>query len=177
MIAIFNRSYYEEVLVVRVHPEFLDGQWIPQDIREKDLKTLWTKRYEEINQFEKVLSQQNVCLLKFFLHVSKSEQRKRFLERLDDPEKNWKFSISDLHERGYWDEYQQAYEDMLNATSTKWSPWHIIPADKKWFARACVADVIAHRVRSLDLRMPAMSEKQKAALKEARQLLEGDEKV
>lgn len=175
MIAIFNRSYYEEVLVVRVHPEFLDSQWLPQELRKQDLKHLWQARYEEINQFEKAMSSHNICFLKFFLNVSKKEQRKRFLERLDDPEKNWKFSIGDLRERGFWDEYQQAYEDMLSATSTEWAPWHIIPADKKWFARACVADIITSNIRKLDLKMPTVSPKEQSALTEARRALEAED--
>jgi PPK2 family polyphosphate:nucleotide phosphotransferase len=175
MIAIFNRSYYEEVLVVRVHPEFLDNQWLPQELRAKDLKHLWHARYDEINAFEKAMSSQNICVLKFFLNVSKKEQRKRFLERLDDPEKNWKFSIADIRERGFWNEYQQAYEDMLNATSTEWAPWHVIPADKKWFARACVADIITSRIRKLDLKMPTVSEKELSALADARRELEAED--
>jgi PPK2 family polyphosphate:nucleotide phosphotransferase len=174
LIAIFNRSYYEEVLVVRVHPEFLDAQWLPSELREKDHSHLWRTRYEEINAFEKTMVSHNICFLKFFLHVSKQEQRARFLKRLDDPEKNWKFSANDIAERKYWSEYQTAYEDMLNATSTEWAPWHIIPADKKWFARACVADIIATRVQSLDLKYPTVSEAQRARLADARRELENE---
>jgi len=174
MIAIFNRSYYEEVLVVRVHPEFLETQWLPPELRGKNLKHTWQRRYEQINAFEKALSNQNTCFLKFFLNVSKKEQRKRFLERLDDPEKHWKFSSSDLRERAHWDEYQQAYEEMLNATSTEWAPWHIIPADKKWFARACVADIITSRIRRLDLKFPSVSDDERAALAKARHELESE---
>jgi len=174
MIAIFNRSYYEEVLVVRVHPEFLDKQWLPHEFRTKDLDRLWRARYDEINAFEKAMSDQNICFLKFFLNISKGEQRKRFLERLDNPAKNWKFSIADLRERSFWNEYQQAYEDMLNATSTEWAPWHIIPADKKWFARACVADIITNRISKLDLKLPAVSPETQAAFTEARQTLEAE---
>jgi PPK2 family polyphosphate:nucleotide phosphotransferase len=174
MIAIFNRSYYEEVLVVRVHPEFLDSQWLPQDLRKKDLTHLWHARYDEINAFEKAMSDQNVVFLKFFLNVSKKEQRKRFLERLDDSEKNWKFSLADLRERALWDEYQQAYEHMLNATSTEWAPWHIIPADKKWFARACVADIITNKIRKLNLKFPTVNDQEKAALAEGRRALEAE---
>jgi PPK2 family polyphosphate:nucleotide phosphotransferase len=175
MIAIFNRSYYEEVLVVRVHPEFLEDQWMPPELRGKDLKYTWQRRYEEINAFEKALSNQNICFLKFFLNVSKREQRKRFLERLDDPEKHWKFNSGDLRERALWEEYQLAYEDMLNATSTEWAPWHIIPADKKWFARACAADIITNRIRQLDLKFPTVTDEERAALAEARQQLEREE--
>jgi PPK2 family polyphosphate:nucleotide phosphotransferase len=174
MIAIFNRSYYEEVLVVRVHPEFLDSQWLPNELRGRDLKHTWNARYAEINAFEQALSNQNICFLKFFLNVSKKEQRKRFLERLDDPEKQWKFSLGDLRERAHWDEYQQAYEDMLSATSAEWAPWHIIPADKKWFARACVADIITNRIRKLDLKFPTVSDEERAALAEGRRELENE---
>jgi PPK2 family polyphosphate:nucleotide phosphotransferase len=175
MIAIFNRSYYEEVLVVRVHPEFLDKQWIPHDLRDADRKLLWQSRYDDINAYEKTGRRNSVCVLKFFLNVSKKEQRKRFLERLDDPEKQWKFSSLDLRERNYWDQYQEAYEDMLNGTSTEWAPWYIIPADKKWFARACVADIITSRIRELDLKFPTVSADERAALAEARRELEKEE--
>jgi PPK2 family polyphosphate:nucleotide phosphotransferase len=170
-IAIFNRSYYEEVLVVRVHPEFLKAQWLPHDLSPKGLKTLWKQRYEEINHFEETLSRNNTIFLKFFLNVSKKEQKKRFLERLDQPEKNWKFSAADVRERGYWDEYQHAYEDMLNATSTKHAPWYVIPADRKWFTRACVADIIASRISELDLSYPKLSEEDMTELANARQQL------
>jgi PPK2 family polyphosphate:nucleotide phosphotransferase len=174
MIAIFNRSYYEEVLVVRVHPEFLDNQWLPAELREKGLKHIWKTRYEEINAFEKAMREQNIHFIKFFLHISKREQRERFLERLDHPEKNWKFSVADLHERAFWKQYQEAYEDMLSATSTQWAPWHIIPADKKWFARACVADIITSQIRELGLKMPVLSEKDRQELAAARRELEGE---
>jgi PPK2 family polyphosphate:nucleotide phosphotransferase len=173
-IAIFNRSYYEEVLVVRVHPSFLDSQWLPTAMRKMDLKDLWKARYEEINVFEKTMDGRNIHFVKFFLHISKDEQKKRFMQRLDDPEKNWKFSANDVHERGYWDQYQAAYEDMLSATSTKWGPWYVIPADKKWFARACVADIITSTVRSLDLKYPEVSDKARAELAEARKQLESE---
>jgi PPK2 family polyphosphate:nucleotide phosphotransferase len=175
MIAIFNRSYYEEVLAVRVHPTFLENQWLPRELREGDLKKLWKLRYEEINEFEKTLSGQNILFLKFFLHISKKEQRERFLKRLNDSEKQWKFSAADVHERAYWDEYQEAYEDMLDATSTEWAPWHVIPADKKWFARACVADIITSRIARLDLRYPSLSESERQTLGNARRDLEGEE--
>ena len=162
-IAIFNRSYYEEVLVVRVHPEFLDGQWIAGRTCARTTSKLWKTRYDEINAFEAIAQPRTTrpCL-KFFLNVSKQEQRKRFLERLDDPEKNWKFSVADLHERGYWDEYQQAYEDMLNATSTEIAPWYVIPADKKWFTRACVADIITRTIEKLGLKYPTVPESERA---------------
>jgi len=173
-IAIFNRSYYEEVLVVRVHPEFLDAQWIPPELR-KDHKRLWKTRYDEINEFEQILKRSNnTIVLKFFLNLSKKEQRKRFLERLDNSEKNWKFSANDLHERGFWDNYQAAYEEMLNATSTEESPWYVIPADKKWFSRACVADIITSRINELDLKYPTVPASEKALLAEAKKKLEAE---
>jgi PPK2 family polyphosphate:nucleotide phosphotransferase len=173
-IAIFNRSYYEEVLVVRVHPEFLDSQWLPEAQRKMDLKDLWKARYEEIEEFERMLDKRNIRFLKFFLHISKEEQKRRFMARLDDPGKNWKFSAADVHERGFWDQYRQAYEEMLSATSTEYAPWHVIPADKKWFARACVADIITSRLKSLELKYPTVSEKARAELAEARKQLESE---
>jgi PPK2 family polyphosphate:nucleotide phosphotransferase len=138
-IGIFNRSYYEEVLVVRVHPEILAGERIPAD---KKGKGIWKDRYEQINNFEKYLADNGTTILKFFLHVSKKEQKKRFLERIDTPEKNWKFSAADIRERQHWDEYMKAYEEALSATSTPWAPWYVVPSDKKWFTRTLVADVI-----------------------------------
>ena len=173
-IAIFNRSYYEEVLVVRVHPEFLDRQALPGgfDRRDpKDLRRLWERRYGEINAFEKLLADNGTCIIKFFLHVSRDEQRRRFLERLDDPAKHWKFSPADVAERAHWDEYMQAFEDMLAATSTGSAPWHVIPADRKWFLRAAVADVIAARIESLDLKWPEVPEGTRSALQAAREAL------
>ena len=174
MIAIFNRSYYEEVLVVRVHPEFLDSQRLSSRSRAKGLDEVWKSRYDDINSFEKTLAKENTIVIKFFLNVSRDEQRKRFLARLDDPAKNWKFSVGDLKERSHWNEYQQAYEDMLNATSTEAAPWYVIPADKKWFARACVADIITARLRKLDLEYPKVSESEKAALADAKRQLEAE---
>jgi PPK2 family polyphosphate:nucleotide phosphotransferase len=174
-IAIFNRSYYEEVLVVRVHPEFLDSQRLSANAVKKGLDHVWQSRYDEINTLEKTLAKENTLVLKFFLNVSRKEQRKRFLERLDDPEKNWKFSVGDLRERAHWNEYQQAYEDMLNATSTEAAPWYVIPADKKWFTRACVADIITARLRELGLKYPKVPEKEMAALAEAKQQLEAEQ--
>ena len=172
-IAIFNRSYYEEVLVVRVHPQFLDAQWIPPELR-GDHKQLWKSRYDAINEFEAVCRRNNTIIVKFFLNLSKKEQRKRFLERLDNPAKNWKFSVNDLHERGYWDDYQQAYEDMLNATSTEQAPWYVIPADKKWFSRACVADIITSRIEKLHLKYPTVPESERALLADAKKKLDAE---
>ncbi len=174
MISIFNRSYYEEVLVVRVHPEFLDSQRLAAGTRKKGLDHVWQSRYEDINAFEKTLVRENTLVLKFFLNVSRKEQRKRFLDRLNDPSKNWKFSVGDLQERAHWDEYQTAYENMLNATSTEAAPWYVIPADKKWFARACVADIITSRLRELDLDYPKVPDKERAALEEAKRQLEAE---
>jgi PPK2 family polyphosphate:nucleotide phosphotransferase len=170
-IAIFNRSYYEEVLVVRVHPEFLDGQLLVREQLKKGLDHLWKVRYEDINTFEKTLAQENTRVLKFFLNVSREEQRQRFLKRLEDPEKNWKFSVADLKEREDWNEYQAAYQDMLRATSTEVAPWYIIPADKKWFMRACVADIITTQLRELHLEYPHLGESEAAALAQAKEQL------
>lgn len=174
-IAIFNRSYYEEVLVVRVHPEFLDGQRLSREARKKGLDHIWELRYDQINAFERTLAKENTLILKFFLNVSRAKQRERFLARLEDPAKNWKFSVADLKERAHWDEYQTAYQNMLNATSTEAAPWYVIPADKKWFTRACVADIISDRLKGLDLQFPKVPEREKAALAEAKRQLEAEQ--
>ena len=171
-IAIFNRSYYEEVLVVRVHPELLEQQWLSRAQRTDNLDKVWSHRFEQINMFERILTNNGTIILKFFLHLSKSEQRERFLERLTNPEKYWKFSVSDYRERQHWDAYQAAFEDMLRETSTDWAPWYVIPADKKWFMRACVADIIAARIGELDLNYPKVSDEQCARLEEVRKELE-----
>ena len=168
-IGIFNRSYYEDVLVVKVHPELL--QHLPT---EKIGKSFWEKRYEDINAFEHHLKRNGTVILKFFLHVSKEEQKKRFLERLERPEKNWKFSTADLAEREYWDDYMKAYEDAISATSTKWAPWYIVPADNKWATRAIVADIITTTLRDLDLQFPKVTDEQLEKLAEARKKLEGE---
>jgi PPK2 family polyphosphate:nucleotide phosphotransferase len=173
-IAIFNRSYYEEVLVVRVHPEFLTGQPLAQEQQKKGLDHLWTSRFDNITTFEHLLASENTRVLKFFLHVSREEQRERFLKRLDDPEKNWKFSVADLKERACWDAYQAAYQDMLGATSTEVAPWYIVPADKKWFMRACVADIITTHLREMALEYPHVNERDAAALVEAKKQLEAE---
>ena len=172
MIAIFNRSYYEEVLVVRVHPKYLDNQFVPETLRGAKL---WRRRFSEINSYEARLKEQGVTVIKFFLNVSKKEQKKRFLERLENPEKHWKFSAADVRERQHWDDYQKAFEQMLSATSTKVAPWYVIPADKKWFMRACVAEIITSRIADLKLNFPKVSTSQLEALDEARgQLLAED---
>jgi len=168
-IGIFNRSYYEEVLVVKVHPEFLKGQHLPPESMGKDV---WKQRYDDINSHEQYLVRNGIHILKFFLHVSRAEQKKRFLERIDQPEKNWKFSLDDLATRADWDKYLQAYEDMLNHTSTEWAPWHVIPADHKWFTRVAVADVIVKQLKSLNLKYPAVTESHRQELLKAKALLE-----
>ena len=169
-IGIFNRSYYEEILVVRVHPELLDHQKIPTLAREN----IWKHRYEQINAFEKYLFENGVIVLKFFLNVSRDEQKKRFLERIDRPEKNWKFSTADVKERGFWEDYQQAYEDCLNHTSTEWAPWFIVPADAKWFTRLTVSEIIVRALKRLNLRYPEVSEERRRELQEIRKLLEAE---
>jgi PPK2 family polyphosphate:nucleotide phosphotransferase len=168
-IGIFNRSYYEEVLVVRVHPEILQNQKIPRALVGKDI---WKERFEQINAFEKYLTRNGTVILKFFLHVSNKEQKKRFLERIDTPEKNWKFSSADVRERGFWKDYMKAYEDVFSNTSTPWAPWHIIPADRKWFTRTAVADVIVRTLSSLDLKYPTLDAEHLKGLKDARKTLE-----
>jgi PPK2 family polyphosphate:nucleotide phosphotransferase len=163
-LGIFNRSYYEDVLVVRVHPEILEKQRLPA--RKYD-KNFWAARYDDINRFERHLVRNGTLVLKFFLHISKAEQRRRFIDRLEDPDKHWKFSLGDLAERGHWDAYQEAYEDAINATSTKWAPWYVIPADLKITARALVSEVMATRIQKLKLRYPEVSGEQQQRLAEA----------
>jgi PPK2 family polyphosphate:nucleotide phosphotransferase len=171
-IGIFNRSYYEEVLIVRVHPELVRAQNVPNGRIDDDF---WADRFADINAFERHLTRNGTVILKFFLHISKDEQCKRFLERLKDPAKQWKFAPADLAERRFWDEYMKAYQDALSATSTKWAPWHIIPADHKWVARALVARIVTHAVESLDLRYPDVTDEQHAIIEEARKQLEKGE--
>ena len=170
-IGIFNRSYYEEVLVVRVHPELVRFQRIPDVEVGKDL---WKQRYKDIRNFEEHLSRNGTLVLKFFLNVSKQEQRRRFLDRINDPEKHWKFSPQDLTERGYWKQYMEAYEEAINSTSTKQAPWYVIPADNKWVTRALVAKVIIRAIKKLNLKYPEVGEEQLAAIEEARKSLEGE---
>src|SRR5947207_14777584 len=148
-IGIFNRSYYEEVLVVRAHPEFLRAEKLPPETMKKDI---WKQRFEQINDFERYLTRNGVAILKFFLNVSREEQRKRFLARLNTPEKNWKFSLADVKERACWNDYQKAFEAVFNHTSTKWAPWYVIPADHKWFTHAAGADIINSKLKSLNLK-------------------------
>jgi PPK2 family polyphosphate:nucleotide phosphotransferase len=150
-IGIFNRSYYEEVLVVRVHPQILQKQKIPRELL---TKRIWDERHEDIRDFERYLNRNGVLVRKFFLNVSKEEQNKRFLERIDNPEKNWKFSTADSHERKHWNDYQRAYEDMIRATATEDAPWYVVPADHKWFSRLVVAAAVIDALSSLDLAYP-----------------------
>ncbi len=175
--AIFNRSYYEEVLVVRVHPEILDHEWLPVDQRNAPLEEVWKSRYEEINDFEKRISRNGISVIKFFLNLSKDEQRNRFLSRLDTPGKQWKFSVSDYKERQYWGDYQNAYEQMLNATSTEWAPWYVIPANNKWFMRAVVADVITSHIEKLNLEFPTVTQDTLDRLSDVRKRLANEELV
>jgi len=170
-IGIFNRSYYEEVLVVRVHKELLDRQHLPSTM---DRKTIWKQRFEEINNFEKYLVRNGIIVLKFFLYVSKDEQKKRFLERVDLSEKNWKFSASDIRERKHWDEYIDAYEDLFNHTSTEWAPWYIIPADTKWLSRLAVAGITVHTLSELNLAYPIVSDEAKQELLMAKKELDDE---
>ncbi|HJZ54238.1 MAG TPA: polyphosphate kinase 2 family protein [Gemmataceae bacterium] len=168
-IGIFNRSYYEDVLVVKVHPEFI-GRQLPRE-KEKLGKKFWGERHEDINAFERHLVRNGTVILKFYLNVSKDEQKRRFLERLNRPEKNWKFSSADLAERGHWDDYMEAYEDALSATSTEWAPWYVVPADNKWVTRAVVADVVTTAIRELDLKYPEVTPEQRKLLEQARNKL------
>jgi PPK2 family polyphosphate:nucleotide phosphotransferase len=176
-IAIHNRSHYENVLVTRVHPEYILGENIPGIESLKDIdKKFWKQRFKQIVRYERNLARNGTVILKFFLHVSKKEQKKRFLERIDDPSKNWKFSMADLKERGYWDQYQEAYEDAIAHTSKVHAPWYIIPADDKWFARLAIAAIIYRKFESLKLKYPSISDTQKAELQNARAKLVGENK-
>jgi len=170
-IGIFNRSYYEEVLVLRVHPEFLQAQKLPPKSMKNDI---WQWRFDQINDFERYLVRNGIEIIKFFLNVSKEEQRQRFLSRLNTPEKNWKFSLTDVQERGHWDKYHEAFEDVFRHTSTKWAPWYIIPADHKWFTHVAVADIIVSKLKSMDLKYPSVSKARLKELDRARKLLESE---
>jgi len=167
-IGIFNRSYYEETLAVRVHPEFLDRQRLPSDLVTKDI---WHNRYRDIRRFERYLTRNGVAVRKFFLHVSRKEQKKRFLERLENPDKNWKFSASDIKEREHWDDYMQAYDDMIRNTATKHAPWYVVPADNKWFTRLVVAAAIVKTLGSLGLKYPEVGPEKLKALAAAKKAL------
>ena len=168
-IGIFNRSYYEEVLVVRVHPEILGAQKLPPELMTKHI---WDERFQDIRAMERYLARNGTVIRKFFLHVSKKEQRKRFLERIDEPSKNWKFELNDVHERQHWKDYMRAYEDAIRETATKEAPWFVVPADRKWFTRMVVAAVVVEALEELDLHFPKVTTKQRAELGAARRMLE-----
>jgi PPK2 family polyphosphate:nucleotide phosphotransferase len=167
-IGIFNRSYYEEVLIVRVHPEVLAGEKLPKKLVTKQL---WEERYEDINNFERYVTRNGIAVVKFFLNVSKKEQKRRFMERLDTPEKNWKFSASDVKERECWDDYQHAYEEAIRNTASEYAPWYVVPADHKWFTRLVVSHVLVDELKAMKLEYPKVSGERKKALAEARQQL------
>ena len=169
-IGIFNRSYYEEVLVVRVHPEILQGERVPPVLLNQHV---WEQRFQDIHAFERYLTRNGVVIRKFFLNLSKNEQKKRFLARLDDPQKNWKFSAADIHERDYWDDYMRAYEEMIQRTTCKDAPWYVVPADNKWFTRLVVAGAIVDTLESLDLAYHTMDPRERRQLLAARAKLEG----
>jgi PPK2 family polyphosphate:nucleotide phosphotransferase len=170
-IGIFNRSHYEEVLVVRVHPQNLDRQKLPKAARKGDV---WGRRYRQINDWERYLSDNGFRIVKLFLNISKEEQRVRFLRRIDLPGHNWKFSAADVNEREHWDDYQKAFSETLSNTSTAWAPWYVIPADRKWFARIGVGAVLAHAMMEIDPRFPKVSDERRHALAEARERLEAE---
>ena len=170
-IGIFNRSYYEETLVVRVHREFLEKQKLPPDLITKDI---WKERFQDIRSIERYLTRNGVAIRKFFLHVSNKEQKKRFLERIEEPEKNWKFSANDAKEREHWDDYMEAYEDMIKNTATKVAPWYVVPADNKWFTRVVVAAAVIEALDSLDLKYPEVSDSKLKELAAAKKALLGN---
>ena len=170
-IGIFNRSYYEEVLIVKVHPELVAAQRIPDAMIDK---ACWKQRYESINGLEEHLKKNGTLILKFFLHISKDEQRKRFLDRINDPKKHWKFSPSDVAERRFWKDYQAAYEEMLEATSTNDAPWYVIPADHKWVSRAAVANIVVREIAALNLRYPEVTDEKREQVAGAKKQLESE---
>ena len=167
-IGVFNRSYYEEVLVVRVHRDLLVKEHLPPELV---TKKIWNRRFEDISHFEKYLTRNGMVIRKFFLHLSKEEQKKRFLARLDEPEKNWKFSDADVHEREYWDDYMSAYEDMIRHTSTPHAPWYVVPADDKWFSHIAVSSIIIQTLKDLNLQFPKVNKTRSKQLEEARRAL------
>ena len=171
-IGIFNRSYYEEVLVARVHPEVLERQRIPEELV---TRKIWSERFEDMVAFERYLTRNGVVILKFFLHVSREEQRRRFIARIDTPEKQWKFSAADVAERAHWDEYMSAYEDMIRHTATAHAPWYVVPADNKWYTRVVVASAIVEALESLDLKFPRVTMAKKKELEQAKRVLELEE--
>ena len=171
-VGIFNRSHYENVLVTRVHPEYILKERLPDINTVKDIdRKFWNMRYKQINRFEKNLTENGTVILKFYLHVSKGEQKKRFLERIDNPEKNWKFSVADAQERKHWDKYMEAYEEMMEATSTEYAPWFVVPADDKWFTRLVIGAIIANQFEKLKLSYPTVSKEPREQLKLAKREL------
>ncbi len=170
-IGIFNRSYYEEVLVVRVHPQLLESQKLPKSLVTKHI---WQQRFEDINNFERYVTRNGIAVVKFFLHLSRKEQKRRFMERLDNREKNWKFSSSDAKERQFWDPYQEAYEDMIRHTASEYAPWFVVPADNKWFTRLVVSHAVVDALKGMKLKYPKVSAAEQAALAEARQQLDSE---
>ena len=168
-IGIFNRSHYENVLITKVHPEYILSEQLPniKTVEQID-DAFWQRRYEQIREFEQHISENGTIILKFFLHLSKEEQKVRFLERIDNPEKNWKFSYGDINERGYWDEYQAAYEQAISETSTQKAPWYIVPADNKWFTRAAIANIIAEKLETLEVKYPDLPQKEMDKLIQAK---------
>ncbi len=174
-IGIFNRSYYEEVLIVKVHPELVLKQNIPGVLTTQHISHLfWEQRYRQINTFERHLVENGIIILKFFLHLSKDEQKNRFLERINNPDKNWKFTMHDINERNFWDDYQRAFEGVLSNTSTEYAPWYIIPADHKWYMRTLVGDIIVHTMESLPLKYPKVNKSQLEEIQQAKEILEGE---
>jgi PPK2 family polyphosphate:nucleotide phosphotransferase len=167
-LGIFNRSYYEEVLITRVHKSILDRQQLPDEARTKNI---WKCRFEEINAFEQYLVRNGIIILKVYLNASKEEQRKRFLERIDNPDKNWKFSLSDAEERHHWDDYMKAYQDMFSHTSTEWAPWYIVPANNKWYTHVVVSDLLVQTLKNLKLRYPVVNKEHRERLQKAKALL------
>ena len=170
-IGIFNRSYYEEVLVVRVHPQILESQKLPKELVTRHI---WQERFEDINNFERYATRNGIGVVKFFLHLSKEEQKRRFMERLDQRDKNWKFSSSDVKEREFWDAYQQAYEDMIRHTASENAPWYVVPADNKWFTRIVVSHSVVHALKDMNLKYPKVSSAEQAALAQARRQLKNE---
>lgn len=170
-IGIFNRSYYEEVLVVRVHPQILENQKLPKALVTRHI---WQERFEDIDNLERYSARNGIAVVKFFLHLSRKEQKRRFMERLDTPDKNWKFSASDVKERQFWDAYQGAYEDMIRHTASEHAPWYVVPADNKWFTRLVVSEAVVDALKRMNLKYPKVSGAAKAALVEARKQLENE---
>ena len=172
-IGIFNRSHYENVLITKVHPEYLLAENLPDIHSVEDANTdFWETRYRQINNFERTVSENGTVILKFFLHLSKDEQKRRFLSRIKNPDKNWKFSAADIEERAFWEDYQNAYETAISRTSTDYAPWYIIPANHKWFSRVAIGNIIVETLKDMDIQMPVISEEEKALLKKAKGKLE-----